>query len=101
MTESDSSSRTEAAFDKDWTKGSILSNLLLLAWPMVVMESLYVISQVVDMIWVVQLPLAFFLPRITTLGVYGLRWAIVASTLSAAIAYIAYFKLGRWKAKRV
>jgi putative MATE family efflux protein len=37
---------------KDWTKGPILKNLLLLSWPMVVMESLYVISQFYDMIWV-------------------------------------------------
>jgi putative MATE family efflux protein len=55
----------------------------------------------IAMIWVVQLPLAFFLPQITTLGVYGVRWAIVASTLSATIAYITYFRLGKWKTKKV
>ena len=55
----------------------------------------------VAMIWVVQLPLAFLLPRYTSLGVYGLRWAIVANVLAGAIAYIIYFKLGRWKAKKV
>ena len=52
MGESESSPRTEAAFRKDWTKGSILNNLLLLSWPMVAMESLYVVSQIIDMIWV-------------------------------------------------
>jgi len=52
-------------------------------------------------IWAVQLPLAFLLPRVTDLGVYGLRWAIVAATVAAAIAYVVYFKLGRWKYKRV
>jgi len=52
MVEAESSPQREAAFRKDWTKGSIISNLLLLSWPMVVMEILYVASQIVDMIWV-------------------------------------------------
>jgi putative MATE family efflux protein len=37
---------------RDWTQGPILGNLLTLAWPMIVMETLFVISQVVDMIWI-------------------------------------------------
>jgi len=41
-----------AVFKRDWTKGPIVSNLLLLSWPMVVMELLYMVSQIVDMIWV-------------------------------------------------
>lgn len=55
----------------------------------------------IGMIWIVQLPLAFLLPRYTSLGVYGLRWAIVANIFAGAIAYTTYFKLGRWKAKKV
>jgi putative MATE family efflux protein len=55
----------------------------------------------VGMIWAVQLPLAFLLPRATGLGVFGVRWAIVASTFTGAIAYVTYFRLGRWKAKKV
>lgn len=51
--------------------------------------------------WLVQVPLAFFLPRFTGLGVYGVRWAIVAGSASAAIAYTIYFRLGRWKRKVV
>jgi len=53
------------------------------------------------MIWVVLLPLAFFLPQVTNLGVYGVRWAIVASAVAGAAAYIVYFRLGRWKRKKV
>jgi putative MATE family efflux protein len=53
------------------------------------------------MIWVVQLPLAFFLPHVANLGVYGLRWAIVAGTFSGAVLYVTYFVLGRWKTKKV
>ena len=53
------------------------------------------------MIWLVQLPLAFFLPQVTNLAVYGIRWAIVTSTVVGAVAYITYFRLGRWKRKKI
>jgi putative MATE family efflux protein len=55
----------------------------------------------IAMIWVIQLPLAFFLPGVANLGVYGVRWAIVVSICSGAIFYVIYFMLGRWKAKKV
>ena len=51
--------------------------------------------------WVVQLPLAFLLPRVTALGVYGVRWAMVSGVIVAVVAYITYFRLGRWKHKKV
>lgn len=47
--------------------------------------------------WLIQLPLAYFLPKIDTLGVYGVRWAMVAGTATATIAYVIYFIMGRWK----
>lgn len=52
-------------------------------------------------VWVVQLPLAFFLSRFTNLDVYGVRWAIVAGMVVGAVTYIIYFRLGRWKRKKV
>ena len=52
-------------------------------------------------IWILQLPVAFLLSKYTSLGVYGVRWAMVVSTVSGAIAYVVYFRLGRWKTKRV
>lgn len=55
----------------------------------------------VGMIWAVQLPLAFLLSKVDGLGVLGIRWAIVITTLIGATAYVVYFKLGRWKSKRV
>jgi putative MATE family efflux protein len=55
----------------------------------------------IAMIWVIQLPLAFFLPGFANLGVYGIRWAIVASIVSGTLFYVMYFMLGRWKAKKV
>lgn len=51
--------------------------------------------------WVIQVPLAYFLPKVTNLGVFGVRWAIVAGSVSAATIYTTYFRLGRWKYKRV
>lgn len=51
--------------------------------------------------WGVLIPLAVILPRITNLGVYGVRWAIVASLFTSAVASLIYFKTGRWKKKIV
>ncbi len=53
------------------------------------------------MMWLIQLPLAYVLPRYTDLGVYGVRWAMVISISVGTIAYTTYFRLGRWKRKRV
>jgi putative MATE family efflux protein len=44
--------REKAAPGKDWTKGPIARNLLLLSWPMVIMEGIWVVSQIMDMMWV-------------------------------------------------
>jgi len=55
----------------------------------------------IAMIWIIQMPLAFLLPKVGDLGVYGIRWAIVAGMAAGAVAYIVYFQLGRWKAKKV
>ncbi len=49
----------------------------------------------------VQIPLAFILSQNTGLGVYGTYWAIVISTVVQAVAYIIYFRLGKWKRKKV
>ena len=51
--------------------------------------------------WAVQVPMAYFLPKITNLGVYGVRWGIVSAIAMRAVIYIIYFKLGRWKRIRV
>ena len=51
--------------------------------------------------WVVELPLAFSLPRVTNLGVYGVRWAIVIGIFVRAVIFTTYFRLGRWKRKMV
>ncbi|MBN1189697.1 MAG: MATE family efflux transporter [Dehalococcoidales bacterium] len=53
------------------------------------------------MLWVVQLPLALLLSRYTSLGVYGVRWAIAIGIVLGAIAFIIYFWGGRWKRKMI
>ena len=52
-------------------------------------------------LWLVLLPLAFFLPQATGLGVYGIRWAQVAEIAFATVGFTIYFALGRWKRKKV
>lgn len=51
--------------------------------------------------WVIQIPLAATLPGLTGIGVYGIRWGMVAGIMTAAIALAVYFKSGHWKQKRV
>jgi Na+-driven multidrug efflux pump len=51
--------------------------------------------------WLIQLPLAYFLPKWTGLGVFGVRWAMVAALAARAIAYVIYFRAGRWKRKKI
>jgi len=51
--------------------------------------------------WIVQLPLAFLLPRYTDLGVYGVRWAIVIAIIVAGILFTLYFHIGKWKHKNI
>ena len=51
--------------------------------------------------WAVTIPLAYFLPQITDLGVLGVRWGMAGGMIFAAVTYTAYFRLGRWKRKRV
>jgi putative MATE family efflux protein len=51
--------------------------------------------------WAVTLPLAYFLPRMADLGPLGVRWAMVAGIVVGAVATVIYFRLGRWKTRRV
>ena len=55
----------------------------------------------IAMIWTILLPLAYFLPGVKNLGIYGVRWAIVVSMTMGALFYLLYFMIGRWKLKKV
>ena len=49
--------------------------------------------------WVFQLPLAYFLPRITNWGVYGIRWAMAINAVLGTLGFVLYYISGRWKRK--
>ncbi|MFC1949576.1 MATE family efflux transporter [Chloroflexota bacterium] len=51
--------------------------------------------------WLITLPLAYYLPKITDLGVYGVRWGMVSGMVIPSIVLTLYFRLGRWKRKKV
>jgi len=52
-------------------------------------------------IWGLQLPLAYILPKITDWDVYGVRWAMIAPSIIGIFVYTIYFRIGRWKRKKV
>ncbi|OGN87744.1 MAG: hypothetical protein A2Z74_01515 [Chloroflexi bacterium RBG_13_46_9] len=51
--------------------------------------------------WVVNVPLAWFLSTHTDLGVYGVRWAMAIAIVIRAAVYVIYWKLGYWKRTRI
>ena len=51
--------------------------------------------------WVIQVPLAWYLPNHTSLGVNGVQWAISLALVARAIFFTIYFKSGRWKRKKI
>ena len=63
----------ETGFDRDWTKGSVIRNLLLLSWPMVIHQSLNMLGPTIDMIWVGKLGAA----SIAGVGVAGMAVMLV------------------------
>jgi Na+-driven multidrug efflux pump len=52
-------------------------------------------------LWGVQMPLAYFLPKVGNLGVYGVRWAMVAAVVVRAAIFGWYFKMGWWKRRQL
>jgi putative MATE family efflux protein len=51
--------------------------------------------------WGVQVPVAYFLSQVDSIGVYGIRWGLVSANVMRAVIYSTYFKMGRWKKKRI
>ncbi|MFC1900313.1 MATE family efflux transporter [Chloroflexota bacterium] len=50
--------------------------------------------------WAIQVPCAYFLSQ-TGLGVLGIRWGLVIGMICGALSLLIYFKMGRWKRKKV
>jgi putative MATE family efflux protein len=51
-------------------------------------------------VWLIQIPLGWYLAH-TSLGVFGVRWAVVTGGFINMIAYTLYFSSGRWKKRRI
>ena len=51
--------------------------------------------------WIVMIPLAYFLSHKTGLGMFGIRWAAVIGVYAGALGYYVYFRTGKWKLKKV
>ena len=49
--------------------------------------------------WIIQIPLAWFLPKYTSLGVNGVQWAISIALVARALLFTVYFKSGKWRRK--
>jgi putative MATE family efflux protein len=52
MSQTNDVNTNTSVLHKEWTEGPIVKNLLMLAWPMIVMEATYMVSQLWDMLWV-------------------------------------------------
>ncbi len=55
----------------------------------------------VSTVLLVTLPMAFFLSKYTSLGVFGVRWAMASEMVVQAIIFTIYFRTGKWKTKYV
>jgi Na+-driven multidrug efflux pump len=51
--------------------------------------------------WAITMPFAYLLPKYTSFGAVGIRWALTASTIVGAAANVIYFRMGKWKTRRV
>jgi putative MATE family efflux protein len=61
------------------------------------------IAFIIDLVtmWGIRVPLAILLPKVAGLGIYGVRWALVADTVFSAVIFIIYFRSGRWRRKKI
>ncbi|MFC1891888.1 MATE family efflux transporter, partial [Thermodesulfobacteriota bacterium] len=92
----------------DYLRIAAVSYLLGLSMIMVMRETLAgagdtippMLFEIINM-WVIIIPLSLLLPRVTDLGMYGPRWAITIGTMATGIAMLLYFRLGKWKSKKV
>ncbi|MBI4180758.1 MAG: MATE family efflux transporter [Chloroflexi bacterium] len=85
-----------------------IASFLALNLSMVLSQSLQTVGAtmvtmvgILATLWGVQVPLSYLLPKFTSLGVYGIRWAGVVATVLRGLFYLVYFQTGAWKRKRI
>jgi putative MATE family efflux protein len=64
--------------NRDWTKGNIIQNILLLSWPMIVLGALYTANLILELVWVGRLGAA----SIAGVGVAGIVVLLVGTIRS-------------------
>jgi Na+-driven multidrug efflux pump len=52
-------------------------------------------------LWIVRVPLAYFLSQHTSLGVDGIWWAIPMTWCFGTLGSYIYYKMGNWQKKGV
>jgi putative MATE family efflux protein len=52
-------------------------------------------------VWVITIPLAYYFHLQADWGIYGIRWTMAASTIVGGVANLVYFRVGKWKTRRV
>jgi putative MATE family efflux protein len=91
MPDANSPELKRSSLNREWTQGSIVKNLLLLSWPMIVMEATYMVSQLFDMVWVGKAGAS----SIAAIGIGGLVMMMVSTVdmglISGSRAMIARF----------
>ena len=73
MVDEESSPRERTSFSKDWTKGNIIHNILLLSWPIIILNALWTVNLVLEMIWIGKLGAA----AIAGVGIAGFVYMLV------------------------
>lgn len=73
-----SSLKKRATVNRDWTKGNIVQNILLISWPMIVLGLLYTVNLILELVWVGKLGAA----AIAGVGVSGFVVSLVATIRS-------------------
>ncbi len=52
-------------------------------------------------LWIIRIPVAWFLAKNPAIGVHGIWWSIPVGWLSGVILYYVYYRMGYWKKKAV
>ena len=52
-------------------------------------------------LWIIRIPVAWFMSRNPSLGVDGIWWSIPIGWFSGLVLYYAWYRTGRWKNKAV
>lgn len=52
-------------------------------------------------LWVIRIPVAYFLSKSPALGIHGVWWSIPIGWLSGLLLYYFYYRSGRWRLKAV